>query len=246
MDRKFTKGGLKENSTYEFRVSAVNVIGQGKHSFCTKPIKVKEELEPPTIDLDFRDRLVVRVGDVCTLQGRFTGKPAPTITWTKNEEELKADEEVIMTNTSKTLCLAMPKAKREHSGRYQVVVENIVGLRKGICSLTVVDRPQPPEGPVVFNEVYRNYMVISWNPPLDDGGCAISNYTIEKRDTNRDLWMPVTTACTRTTCKVPKLIEGREYIIRICAVNIHGVSNPLLSAEIKAKDVFSKIHTGKI
>lgn len=99
---------------------------------------------------------------------------------------------------------------------------------------------------MVFNEVYRNYMVISWNPPLDDGGCAISNYTIEKRDTNRDLWMPVTTACNRTTCKVPKLIEGREYIIRICAVNIHGVSNPLLSAEIKAKDVFSKIHTGKI
>lgn len=44
MDRKFTKGGLKENSTYEFRVSAVNVIGQGKHSFCTKPNKVKEEL----------------------------------------------------------------------------------------------------------------------------------------------------------------------------------------------------------
>lgn len=90
--------------------------------------------------MDFRDRLVVRVGDVCTLQGRFTGKPAPTITWTKNEEELKADEEVIMTNTSKTLCLAMPKAKREHSGRYQVVVENIVGLRKGICSLTVVGK----------------------------------------------------------------------------------------------------------
>lgn len=64
------------------------------------------------------------------------------------------------------------------------------------------DRPQPPEGPVVFNEVYRNYMVISWNPPLDDGGCAISNYVVEKRDTNRDLWMPVTSSCTRTTCKV--------------------------------------------
>lgn len=66
----------------------------------------------------------------------------------------------------------------------------------------LADRPQPPEGPVVFNEIYRNYMVISWNPPLDDGGCAVSNYIIEKRDTNRDLWMPVTSSCTRTTCKV--------------------------------------------
>lgn len=44
MDKKFTFGGLKENSTYEFRVSAVNQIGQGKPSFCTKPITCKEEL----------------------------------------------------------------------------------------------------------------------------------------------------------------------------------------------------------
>lgn len=109
-------------------------------------------------------------------------------------------------------------------------------------------------------------MVISWNPPLDDGGCAISNYIIEKRDTNRDLWMPVTSSCTRTTCKVgsqgtgaegaslhhityaaavsslqvPKLIEGREYIIRIMAQNIYGISDPLESVETKARDIYSK------
>lgn len=83
-------------------------------------------------------------------------------------------------------------------------------------------------------------MVISWNPPLDDGGSAVSNYIVEKRDTNRELWMPVTEAATRTSCKVPKLIEGRDYIIRICAKNIHGISDPLLSAETKARDVFSK------
>lgn len=93
----------------------------------------------------------------------------------------------------------------------------------------------------MFDEVYRNYMVISWNPPLDDGGCPISTYIVEKRDTNRELWMPVTSSCTRTSCKVPKLIEGRDYIIRICAQNIYGISNPLLSAETKAKDVFSKL-----
>lgn len=109
-----------------------------------------------------------------------------------------------------------------------------------ICIITFSDRPQPPEGPVIFDEIYRNYMLISWKPPLDDGGAAISNYIVEKRDTNRDLWMPVTESCTRTSCRVPKLIEGREYIIRICAQNIHGISDPLLSAETKAKDVFSK------
>lgn len=57
-------------------------------------------------------------------------------------------------------------------------------------------------GPVVFDEVHREYMVISWKPPVDDGGVPIANYIIEKRDVNRDLWITVTSASTKTTCKV--------------------------------------------
>lgn len=44
MDRKFTLTGLKEGSSHEFRVSAVNQVGQGKHSFPTKPVQCKDEL----------------------------------------------------------------------------------------------------------------------------------------------------------------------------------------------------------
>lgn len=66
----------------------------------------------------------------------------------------------------------------------------------------LADRPTPPVGPVVFEEVHREYMVISWKPPLDSGGVDVSNYIIEKRDTNRDMWTTVTSATTKTTCKV--------------------------------------------
>lgn len=44
MDRRFTYDGLREGDTFEFRVSAVNEIGQGKPSFCTKPVTCKDEL----------------------------------------------------------------------------------------------------------------------------------------------------------------------------------------------------------
>lgn len=44
MNRRFTFDGLREGDAYEFRVSAVNEIGQGKPSFCTKPIICKDEL----------------------------------------------------------------------------------------------------------------------------------------------------------------------------------------------------------
>lgn len=44
MDRKFTLSGLKDGSSHEFRVAAVNVVGQGKFSFATKPVQCKDEL----------------------------------------------------------------------------------------------------------------------------------------------------------------------------------------------------------
>lgn len=44
MDRRFTLAGLKEGSSHEFRVSAVNQVGQGKPSFATKPVQCKDEL----------------------------------------------------------------------------------------------------------------------------------------------------------------------------------------------------------
>lgn len=44
MDRRFTFDCLREGDSYEFRVSAVNEIGQGKPSFCTKAITCRDEL----------------------------------------------------------------------------------------------------------------------------------------------------------------------------------------------------------
>lgn len=43
MDKKFTLKELKEGSSHEFRVSAVNQVGQGKPSFPTKPVQCKDE-----------------------------------------------------------------------------------------------------------------------------------------------------------------------------------------------------------
>lgn len=94
--------------------------------------------EPPNLDLDFRDKMMVKVGDSCTLSGRYSGTPVPTIAWTKNDEELKADEEISFHSTARHLSLNISKAKREHSGRYCVSLENAAGARTGICTITVV------------------------------------------------------------------------------------------------------------
>lgn len=44
MDRRYTYDNLREGDCFEFRVSAVNEMGQGKPSFSTKQITCKDEL----------------------------------------------------------------------------------------------------------------------------------------------------------------------------------------------------------
>lgn len=39
--------------------------------------------------------------------------------------------------------------------------------------------------------------------------------------------------------QIPKLTEGREYIMRVSAENMYGISDPLESEEMRAKDLFS-------
>lgn len=82
--------------------------------------------------------MMVKVGDSCMLSGRYSGKPAPAITWKKNDEELKADEEISPHTTAHHLSLNISKAKRDHSGCYSVNVENAAGARTGVCTITVV------------------------------------------------------------------------------------------------------------
>lgn len=94
--------------------------------------------EPPTIELDFRDKIIIRVGESCLLQGRYTGKPPPSITWYCDDKELKVDKHIMFKNTLTTMSLGLMKAEREHSGRYVVVVDNSTGSRKGVCNITVV------------------------------------------------------------------------------------------------------------
>lgn len=90
--------------------------------------------------MDIREKTMVKVGDSCTLSGRYGGKPAPTVAWSKNDEELKADEEIGLHSTARHLSLTVNKAKREHSGRYGVTVENAAGSRTGVCTITVVGK----------------------------------------------------------------------------------------------------------
>nr|8BNQ_A Chain A, Titin [Homo sapiens]8BNQ_B Chain B, Titin [Homo sapiens] len=101
-----------------------------------------------------------------------------------------------------------------------------------------MDRPGPPEGPVVISGVTAEKCTLAWKPPLQDGGSDIINYIVERRETSRLVWTVVDANVQTLSCKVTKLLEGNEYTFRIMAVNKYGVGEPLESEPVVAKNPF--------
>ena len=101
-------------------------------------------------------------------------------------------------------------------------------------------------GPAVnfrFEEVRKNTVICKWDPPIDDGGSEILNYTLEKKDNSKVEIGWVTVTSTLRGCKYPvtKLIEKKEYIFRVTAENKFGAGPPCVSAPLIAKNPFGNV-----
>lgn len=108
--------------------------------------------------------------------------------------------------------------------------------------LCASDIPGPPEGPVEISDIDSDACSLSWNKPLEDGGSNITNYVVEKCDVNRGDWVTAVSSCSKTSCRLGKLIPGKEYVFRIRAENRFGVSDSIQSGRMVAKFPFGEFH----
>lgn len=73
--------------------------------------------------------------------------------------------------------------------------------------------------------VTKNSCVVSWRPPLIDGGSKIKSYCLQKREKKKGEWVSVTTdEIHQTVYSVKRLTEGVEYDFRVKCENLGGES----------------------
>ncbi len=91
-------------------------------------------------------------------------------------------------------------------------------------------------------DVTKETCVVSWKPPLDNGGCTIERYIVEKQDLARGGWAPAGEVNgDSTSLRLTKLTPGKEYQFRVRAVNKEGESEPLETTETTlAKNPFDE------
>lgn len=116
--------------------------------------------------------------------------------------------------------------------------KTISGVLINKTLLYVSDIPGPPEGPVEISDIDSDACTLSWNKPLEDGGSSITNYVVEKCDVSRGDWVTAVSSVSKTSCRLGKLIPGKEYVFRMRAENRFGLSDPIQSERMVAKFPF--------
>uniref|UniRef100_A0AAR2LTB3 Titin n=1 Tax=Pygocentrus nattereri TaxID=42514 RepID=A0AAR2LTB3_PYGNA len=233
IETEYTATGLAEDQKYEFRVIARNAAGVfSGPSYSTGPITAKDEIEPPRISID--PQYTQTIVDL-QVEIPVSGRPKPKVMWTKDGAALKFTTRVNISNTPHSTILSIKEAARDDGGMYGMNVSNAVGQKDATIEIITLDKPGPPSGPVRFNDITVSSVTLSWDPPKYTGGCSVSNYIVQKRDTTTTTWENVSVTLARTTLKVPRLKTGAEYQFRIIAQNRYGKSYALDSPAVVAQ-----------
>uniref|UniRef100_A0A3B3HPS0 Titin n=1 Tax=Oryzias latipes TaxID=8090 RepID=A0A3B3HPS0_ORYLA len=217
----FTAKKLLEKHEYQFRVCAINKIGVGEHADVPGKILLEEKLEPPDLELDADMRKMINIRAACTLRlfVPVRGRPAPEIKWGKADGEIKETAQI--DNTGNYASLVIENVDRFDSGKYTLTAENASGVKSVFISVRVLDSPSPPTNFMV-KEITKNSVTLTWEPPLLDGGSKIKHYIVEKRESTRKVYSPITT-CNKMSLKVESLPEGGIFFFRVLAENEYGV-----------------------
>uniref|UniRef100_A0A3P8SZ00 Uncharacterized protein n=1 Tax=Amphiprion percula TaxID=161767 RepID=A0A3P8SZ00_AMPPE len=125
-----------------------------------------------------------------------------------------------------------------------VFAENIAGISEPsltsdpIKATRAITKPGPP-GNLKLKDWSKSYADICWTKPTRDGGSPILGYVVEAQKSGTAQWDRINKDLIKMCAyRVPGLIEGLEYRIRVRATNKVGDSEPRELAEtILAKDI---------
>uniref|UniRef100_A0A8B9E765 Titin n=1 Tax=Anser cygnoides TaxID=8845 RepID=A0A8B9E765_ANSCY len=228
--------GLSMGEEYSFRVIAINEKGKSDPRELGVPVVAKDIEIQPSAELLF-NTFTVKAGDDLKIEVPFRGRPLPSISWKKDGNPLKETTRVNVQTSKTSTSLFIKEASNEDLGHYELHLSNTAGSSTASLTVVVLDRPGPPLD-VHIDEVSADSVTLSWKPPEYDGGCHISNYIVEKRETTTTTWDVVSAAVARTSIKVARLTTGSEYQFRICAENRYGKSTYTNSPSVVAEYPF--------
>ncbi|XP_059533884.1 immunoglobulin-like and fibronectin type III domain-containing protein 1 [Myotis daubentonii] len=214
----------------------------GRYSFVAGDQKSEATLtvrDPPVIAPDVMERLqeplVVKAGKPLSVKIAFESRLPVQAAWTKDGAAVDGTggrgAQVALGDGFARLCL--PSASRRDSGQYSVTLRSQGGSVQAGLTLHVIDKAQPPQGPLEVQDCRGAGVCLRWGPPRDDGGRAVEHYVVERRQAGRSTWLKVGEPPADATSFTDGQVEqGRKYAFRVRAVTSEGPGEALESEEV--------------
>ncbi|XP_041468950.1 twitchin-like isoform X3 [Lytechinus variegatus] len=228
---------LIEGEELEFRVRANNEECPGKPSAPTPSTIIEDKPERPKLDIGDLEDIKVKGGEKFEINLPLSGFPTPTATWEIGSSPVKETGRVIIKTARTYTRMTVDSAQRQDAGRYTISVKNASGSDTARVKVTVLAEPDLPQGPVQVSDITPDSVTLSWKQPVN-GPEDVENYVVEKRDPDTGAWSKVSSFVPSPHFKVKNLKEGGEYQFRVSAENQYGVSKPIMSETIIAKNPF--------
>ncbi|XP_046932404.1 immunoglobulin-like and fibronectin type III domain-containing protein 1 [Lynx rufus] len=190
----------------------------------------------PDVTEKLREPLVVKAGKPVTVKIPFQSHLPVQAAWKKDGAELVGSGssrgvQLALGDGFTRLCL--PSAGRKDRGQYSVTLRSEGGSVQAELTLQVIDKPQPPQGPLEAQDCQGAGVCLHWRPPQDDGGRALEHYVVERRQAGRSTWLKVGEPPAGTTTFTDTHVEqGKKYTFRVRAVTSEGPGEALESTEV--------------
>ncbi|CAJ0936412.1 unnamed protein product, partial [Mesorhabditis belari] len=220
---KFTIKEVWDIDAGEYTCEVANVFGTDS---ATARLIVQA---PPVIERDVPNT-ILPLNEMVRFKIYFSGSAPFNHLLTLNKKEVSGEHPTIRTvEFDDHFLITITSLQPTETGRYEYTVSNDSGEATTGFWLNVTGLPTAPQGPLSFEHVGKDYVTLSWRPPVDDGGSRIKGYLIEKRDILREEWTTVASQVRELSYMAQALFENHEYEFRVSAFNENGVGAPLVS-----------------
>uniref|UniRef100_A0A915LAM2 Titin n=1 Tax=Romanomermis culicivorax TaxID=13658 RepID=A0A915LAM2_ROMCU len=138
--------GLRDQTSYVFRVCAVNESGAGEYSDESKPIIVEKEVFTfaPEILEPLEQSVALNVNEEAIFSVKISGRPKPVVKWYKNGHEIRSASQPKMKIliTESVVSLIIESCQGEDQGEYECEIINELGCAKTSTTLQIKEASQ--------------------------------------------------------------------------------------------------------
>ena len=231
----FTHSSLITGKTYIYRIYAINSIGKGDPSPEVVATPTSTSAPPKNIPPNPPQSLTATTYSSSQVNLSWSSPPSnggPPVTGYKIDYMVDSSNFINLISNSGNTITAYSHTGLQvgHTYTYRIFAINSVGTSNSsnTASTTTVQVTTTPGSPTLSASPSSSTSVsLSWIPPSNDGGSAITGYKIEySNQTSQFKVLVANTGNIQTTYTHNGLVTGQTYSYKVTAINSIGAGSP--------------------